>query len=315
MPPSQRIFLSLVSTEFRSYRELLAKDIERTGVEVSTQEKWGTVGTTTLEKLDTHLAKCDAVIHVVGDGLGFAPPAAAVDALLAKHEDFLATLAKHTDLTRDLLLSCSYTQWEAYLAIFHKVRLHIYRPEPSAPREPGFTPNDHDKALQLAHFNRIRALGRDRDVFLNEERLSSFVLADLHDILPPRDPAAHGFAHIPRLPHLPRELIGREHWLAQLDEAWKKTQQHHLVVIKAWGGTGKTALVTTWMAELEFKGWRGAQRVFYWSFYSQGTRREGDAVASADTFIDQALRFFGDPATAPAGADDRFGGRSGPVVN
>lgn len=305
MPQSQRIFLSLVSTEFRSYRELLAKDIRRTRVEVRTQENFGNHGETTLQKIDNYIQDCHAVIHVIGDGLGFVPESPAVDALLARHPNFLSSLGAQCGLTREVLLGCSYTQWEAYLAIFHKVRLHIYRPEPSAPREPGFTPNDHDKALQLAHFNRIRALGRDRADFLNAERLSSHVLGDLHDILPPRDAAARGFAHIPRLPHLPRELIGREHWLAQLDEAWKKTQHHHLVVIKAWGGTGKTALVTTWMAEMEFKGWRDAQRVFYWSFYSQGTRREGDAVASADTFIDQALRFFGDPDPTHGSPSDR----------
>ena len=81
----RRLFLSLVSDEFRSYRELLTKDLERGRVDVATQEKWGTLGLTTLEKLDTFIEKCDAVIHVVGDGLGHVPPTAAVDALLARH--------------------------------------------------------------------------------------------------------------------------------------------------------------------------------------------------------------------------------------
>ncbi len=42
---------------------------------------------------------------------------------------------------------------------------------------------------------------------------------------------------------------------------------------------------------LEEGGWRGAQRVFVWSFYSQGTdeNRQGDA----DPFYIAALTFFG----------------------
>ena len=39
--------------------------------------------------------------------------------------------------------------------------------------------------------------------------------------------------------------------------------------------------------------YRGAERVFGWSFYSQGTSR--DRQVSAYQFIDSALRFFGDP--------------------
>ncbi|MBX7206995.1 MAG: AAA family ATPase [Verrucomicrobiaceae bacterium] len=289
----RRLFLSMVSDELRSCRELLARDLERSRVEVTTQEKFGYLGATTLEKLDNYIRGCDAVIHLVGDGLGHVPPAAAVDALLERHTDFLTTLAPHTGLTRELLGGCSYTQWEAYLAIYHHVRLHIYRPDASAPRQPGFVPDAAQKRLQAAHFDRIRALGFDRDVFLTEERLSSFVLADLHDILPPRGESAV-VTCIPRLPHTPRELIGREPWLARLDTAWQDAQQH-IVIVRAWGGVGKTALVNAWMAEMEFKDWRGAQRVFYWSFYSQGTRRAGETTASADTFIARALSFFGDP--------------------
>ena len=39
-------------------------------------------------------------------------------------------------------------------------------------------------------------------------------------------------------------------------------------------------------------GWRGAERVFDWSCYSQGT--SDLRAASADGFIDAALRWFGD---------------------
>jgi len=37
--------------------------------------------------------------------------------------------------------------------------------------------------------------------------------------------------------------------------------------------------------------YRGADRVYAWSFFSQGTT---ERAASADLFVDQALRWFGD---------------------
>ncbi|MFT5467297.1 MAG: hypothetical protein ACI8UO_002401 [Verrucomicrobiales bacterium] len=106
--------------------------------------------------------------------------------------------------------------------------------------------------------------------------------------------------------HAPEHLIGREPWLAKLDDAWRDPRQH-VVVAKAWGGIGKTALVAAWMAEMEFKGWRDAKRVFDWSFYSQGTRGVGggESAVSADSFIAEALAFFGDPDPQAGSPADR----------
>jgi len=47
-------------------------------------------------------------------------------------------------------------------------------------------------------------------------------------------------------------------------------------------------------------GWRGAERVFDWSFYSQGTSET--TTASADAFVAKALEFFGDPEMAQSAA-------------
>jgi hypothetical protein len=308
---TRRLFLSMVSDEFRGCRQLLTRDLERGQVDVATQEKWGTLGLTTLEKIDHFITDCSAVIHLVGDGLGQVPPAEAIDRLLALHPDFLAVLGPSTGLTRELLGGCSYTQFEAYLAVYHKRRLHIYRPDASAPREPKFQSDDKQLKSQKAHFERIRALGRDRDVFLTDERLSSFVLADLNDILPPRGPTGvvMGRRH---LRHEAAVLIGRQHWLKQLDEAWADPHCH-AVVIRAWGGAGKTALVSAWMAEMDHKGWREATRVFDWSFYSQGTRREGETAVTGDFFIAEALKFFGDP-NPQAGSPEERGDRLARLV-
>jgi len=97
-----------------------------------------------------------------------------------------------------------------------------------------------------------------------------------------------------RLRRAADHLFGRETELAALDAAWANPEVH-VVTLVAWGGVGKTALVSKWVAGLAARDHDGAD-YFDWSFYSQGTREQGGA--SADSFVDAALRFFGDEAMA-----------------
>ncbi|MDQ1522232.1 MAG: hypothetical protein QOE47_156, partial [Pyrinomonadaceae bacterium] len=93
-----------------------------------------------------------------------------------------------------------------------------------------------------------------------------------------------------RLPVTGRELFGRDEQLKRLDEAWNSHDTHVLSLV-AWGGVGKSALVNHWLARMARDDYRGAELVYAWSFYSQGTT---DRVVSADQFIEAALNFFGD---------------------
>ncbi len=102
-----------------------------------------------------------------------------------------------------------------------------------------------------------------------------------------------------RLHHGAAKLVGREKELGNLDNTWDDPKTH-VVTIVAWGGVGKTALVVDWMARMAGDGWRGAERVFDWSFYSQGTSET--TQASADAFVARALEFFGDPEMAQSAA-------------
>src|SRR5205085_11864074 len=95
---------------------------------------------------------------------------------------------------------------------------------------------------------------------------------------------------IGRLPVTGRELFGRELELDMLDGAWADPNTNVLTLV-AWGGVGKSALVNHWRRKLARDNYRGAERVFAWSFYRQGTSEQG---VSADQFIDAALRWFGD---------------------
>ncbi len=102
-----------------------------------------------------------------------------------------------------------------------------------------------------------------------------------------------------RLCHGAEHLFGRDDELARLDRAWDDPAQHVLTIV-AWGGVGKTSLVAAWRARKPVVGWPGFERVFDWSFYSQGTREQGGA--SGDAFVAKALEFFGDAALAQSAA-------------
>lgn len=102
---------------------------------------------------------------------------------------------------------------------------------------------------------------------------------------------------IARLPVTGQELFGREAELQILDDAWANSNIN-IVSFIAWGGVGKTALVNNWLKRrMARDNYRGAKRVLGWSFFSQGSN---ERAASADLFIDWALRWFDD-------ADPTFG--------
>ncbi|AGA90131.1 SEFIR domain-containing protein [Thioflavicoccus mobilis 8321] len=107
------------------------------------------------------------------------------------------------------------------------------------------------------------------------------------------------------LNHLPADaehFLGRGPELAALDTAWTEGSATSVVELIAPGGTGKTALVKRWLdCRLRPAGWGGANRVFGWSFYSQGTGE--DRQASEDPFLAAAIRWFGveiEPSVNPA---------------
>ncbi|MGH9769549.1 MAG: toll/interleukin-1 receptor domain-containing protein, partial [Blastocatellia bacterium] len=95
---------------------------------------------------------------------------------------------------------------------------------------------------------------------------------------------------ISHLPVTGSDLFGRQKELAILDEAWESVATN-VISFVAWGGVGKSTLVNKWLERLAKDYYRGARRVFAWSFYSQGT---SERATSADLFINAALEWFGD---------------------
>ena len=115
---------------------------------------------------------------------------------------------------------------------------------------------------------------------------------------------------ISHLPSAGQLLIGRETELARLNAAWDG-QRDHIIAVIGRGGEGKSNLVRHWLNDMAANKWRGAERVYGWSFYSQGTN---DKAASADQFIDQALRFFGERNPEELKSPDARGERLAQLV-
>jgi hypothetical protein len=156
----------------------------------------------------------------------------------------------------------------------------------------------------LAHFQQLpSALTATIGLFgvipelLDEQR----VTVDGSIIPPPTvvrwPPVPAKLIDLTHLPETGKELFGRDAELESMDRAWDSDDQSvdravRVIAFTAHGGVGKSTLVNHWLTEMARENYRGATRVFGWSFFSQGVREEN--VASADSFIDAALRFFGD---------------------
>ncbi len=128
------VFISTVSDEFRFYRDQLKDDLERHNVHVKTQENFKDLGDATLDKLDEYIRHCDAVVHLVGEMCGSAPGEREQAALLRNYPDLpndlpplAVALAAQAPIT--------YTQWEAWLALYHKKLLLIAEAGATAPRD------------------------------------------------------------------------------------------------------------------------------------------------------------------------------------
>ena len=132
---SVRIFLSAVSNEFRAYRDQLRGDLTRHNVDVKVQEDFKDYGGVTLDKLDLYIINCDAVVHLVGDMTGANAKPASLQAIRTKYADLAEKLPPLRELL-NLADGTSYTQWEAWLALYHDKLLLIAEADGSAPRGP-----------------------------------------------------------------------------------------------------------------------------------------------------------------------------------
>jgi len=93
---------------------------------------------------------------------------------------------------------------------------------------------------------------------------------------------------ISRLPHPSTKLVGRIDELKDLKNALLDKNKN-IAYICAAGGIGKSALTFQWLKTMQ-PDYLGIEKVFAWSFYSQGSH---DTQNSSTAFFQEALPFFG----------------------
>ncbi len=151
-------------------------DLTRHDVEVKVQEDFKDLGMVTLDKLDVFITNCDAVVHLVGDMTGAAKPES-TKSMLAKYPDLPDRLPPLRQPLADGL-AISYTEWEAWLALYHGKLLVIAKADDAAPRGPKYAPTDDSRAAQQKHLARLSAVERyPGGTFTSPDNLAKLVLS------------------------------------------------------------------------------------------------------------------------------------------
>ena len=298
---SVKIFLSTVSDEFRDYRDQLRNDLTRHNVEVKVQEDFKDYGVVTLQKLDLYIRSCDAIVHLVGDMTGSDAKPASTTSIISKYPD----IADRLPPLREPLeqgLGISYTQWEAWLALYHGKVLLIAKADDAAPRGPNYVPSDASRAAQQMHLQRLRAVEHYPGfTFTSPDNLAKQIAyTTILDLLAQdqrgeqtRAPRPGGVKQLSDYGRLPetfyQRLVGRDAKLISLDEAWVYPTVN-IVCLVGEGGAGKTALINEWLKRLQRDNYREADTVLGWSFYNQGTK---ERATSAEEFLNWALAKLG----------------------
>jgi hypothetical protein len=181
-----QLFLSTVSAEFRSYRESLRHDLDRPNVTVKVQEDFIPTGTETLDKLDGYIRQCDAVIHLVGDMTGAFAQAPSIGVIRNRYPDFASRLPVLEPFLQHDGPLLSYTQWEAWLALYHRKTLIIATPENDATRDTDYELSESQRIAQQEHLARLRQVERYPEIsFANIDNLAAQLWrSTLHDIIP-----------------------------------------------------------------------------------------------------------------------------------
>lgn len=238
------LFLSAVSNEFRDYREALRGRLDRPNLTIKIQEDFIASGSATLLKLDEYIQNCEAVVHLLGDMIGSPPDASEVKALLERYPDLPKRLpALEQSFAESIPLS--YTQWEAYLAAFHRRTLLIAEPTLGAERAAEYVADPEQQQAQHEHVRRLRKMGKHVEIKFGSQDglglavLNSTLLEPLIRAGPPTKPVL--------LPFTSRGALfrGREDDLGWLEEQFETEDSSLQSVTAAFcglGGIGKTRL-------------------------------------------------------------------------
>lgn len=163
------MFLSAVTEEFEDHRNYLRSVLTRQNVEVKIQEDFINSGTDTLEKLDGYISNCDIVVQIAGKSAGSFPAQSSIHALLIRHPFLCDRLPVIIGMLADNT-RISYTQWEGWLALFHRKLLVLLSPESRRSKRPL-------DQIQMHYLDLLRRLDYYPSSYLNRDNLAVQVLS------------------------------------------------------------------------------------------------------------------------------------------
>lgn len=178
------LFISCVSNEFASYRDTIRKDFTRPNLSVKIQEDFIAYGGATLEKLDEYIQQCTAVIHICGDMTGSMANTLSLQYIKSLYTDFIIRIPQ-LQAALNGIEELSYTQWEAYLAIYHRKKLFVVVPSDIAERSSHYLKIDNQIESQKKHLNRLKELGYYAEITFNnnDQLVKELYHSKLGDIL------------------------------------------------------------------------------------------------------------------------------------
>jgi tetratricopeptide (TPR) repeat protein len=242
-----QLFLSTVSEEFRSYRDALRTKLQRPNVTVHVQEDFIPTGSETLDKLDLYIKDCDAIIHLVGERTGAWAQASAVQSIKVRYPDLAERLPPLKSLIENDEAHISYTQWEAYLAVYHHKTLLIATAAPDAPRDRNFPVDPDLQSAQHAHLERLQQLGRYSEIeFSNKDQLIAEIsLSAVLDLLARAYRGPQRVANVPI--RVPTHFMGRDGTFGELDELLRGGNARSAVAaLHGLRGVGKSTLAAAY---------------------------------------------------------------------
>ena len=287
-----KVFLSSTAQDLEAYRRVADDTILRLSQQSVAMERFGPLPDAPVEECERLARECDVVVCIVAHRYGYVPEKGRgsitrreVEAAHKAGKDVLVWIVsddhpwtdkKEQDLLADPSVVADpakvadVAEGVAGLLDFKAWLRKAFTPETFT------TPDDLGRKIAVALANYVKGHTAPS---VSQDKIS-----------------------IARLPASGAELFGRETELKLLDDTWANPTINILSFV-AWGGVGKTALINHWLKRrMARDNYRGAERVYGWSFYSQGT---SERAASADLFIDQALRWFGDPDPTSGGPWDK----------
>ena len=150
-------------------------------MEVRIQEELRTGGGSLLDKLEEEILQCSCVVHLIGESVGQSAKPQEVRAIFDRNPGMQQMLQ---EASSDLLLplpQLSYTQWEAYIAIFNRIKCLTYIADSDSNRELNWVASDQDRVAQQKHLARLKSMGKDRALrtFADAREIAFEILQDV----------------------------------------------------------------------------------------------------------------------------------------